>query len=361
MPLLVGLLVVGVGVLLAPFAAGQPKGWLDPSAVDGSGSRALATLLAQQGVRLRVAHTARELAGAGRDTTVLVALPERLGPAQRQAAHVSPADVVLVEPKKRETLSALAPGVQASSLFESVTSREPACGLAEARAAGRVAMSGVLYRSSSGVSCYPGIGGSALIRLTDGTRTITLLGSSDPLTNEALAEEGNAALVMRLLGAHPQLMWFLPAPETPAAGEERTLLELVPAGWRWAAAQLALAALLAVPWRARRLGPVVSEPLPVVVRAAETVEGRARLYQAANDREHAATTLRAASRARLATQLGLGSGVGTAALVARIAERTGRPSAEVGSLLDGEPPADDKALVRLAAALDECEREVSRS
>ena len=53
--------------------------------------------------------------------------------------------------------------------------------------------------------------------------------------------------------------------------------------------------LLLALWRARRLGPVVAEPLPVVVRAAETVEGRARLYRRGGARGQAA---RGAARRR---------------------------------------------------------------
>jgi hypothetical protein len=58
-------------------------------------------------------------------------------------------------------------------------------------------------------------------------------------------------------------------------------------------------------WRGRRLGPVVEEPLPVVVRAAETVEGRSRLYRKAGARDVAAEALRRAAVRRLGTALGL--------------------------------------------------------
>src|SRR5690606_41722785 len=45
-------------------------------------------------------------------------------------------------------------------------------------------------------------------------------------------------------------------------------------------------------WQGRRLGPLVTEPLPVVVRASETVEGRGRLYRSRRARDRAAEALR---------------------------------------------------------------------
>ena len=58
---------------------------------------------------------------------------------------------------------------------------------------------------------------------------------------------------------------------------------------------LVVGVLLAL-WRGRRLGPVVTEPLPVVVRSAEVVEGHGRLYRRAGARERAAELLRAGHR-----------------------------------------------------------------
>jgi hypothetical protein len=112
-------------------------------------------------------------------------------------------------------------------------------------------------------------------------------------------------------------------------------------------------------WRARRLGPVVREPLPVVVRASEAVEGRARLYRRAGAREHAAETLREATRARLRPLVGLPPDAAAGELVGAVAARVGRR--DVGGLLYGPPPGDDAGLVALARALDECEGEVRRS
>ncbi|MCU1587791.1 MAG: hypothetical protein JWN31_1284, partial [Frankiales bacterium] len=123
--------------------------------------------------------------------------------------------------------------------------------------------------------------------------------------------------------------------------------------------ELALAVLLLAVWRAQRLGRVVREPLPVVVRAAETVEGRGRLYRAARARQTAAEELRAGARRRLGPRLGAGRHPHRDALLAGLSLQTTRPAEELAALLYGPQPADDASLVRLADELDALTREVT--
>ena len=368
-PVAIGLFVVLTGVLLATLATQPVRGLLNPDAVDSSGSRALAQLLRDQGVTVTVVRSSAELGRlGGPDATVLVALPERLSTGQLRAAGRSGADLVLVAPGAT-ALKELAPRVELTTLRHRGERREPGCALPAAQVAGAAELAGERYRAPGGLECYADDGGAALVQVAvplDGaSRTVTVLGAPEPLTNGALADGGNAALAMRLLGAKPTLLWYLPGPE-PSDAAPRDLGELVPPGWWWAALQLALATVLAAVWRARRLGAVVREPLPVVVRAVVAVEGRARLYRRAGARAHAADTLRAATRARLAPLLGLGrpdgeQAIAPEALVDAVAARTGRAPAEVTELLYGAAPVDERAMVELADQLDDCEREVLRT
>ncbi len=75
--LLVGVLVLVGALLLAIAQSSRQRGYLDPRAVDPSGSAALATLLEEQGVRVvRVTDTraaVEEIADAGGRATLLVA------------------------------------------------------------------------------------------------------------------------------------------------------------------------------------------------------------------------------------------------------------------------------------------------
>jgi hypothetical protein len=124
------------------------------------------------------------------------------------------------------------------------------------------------------------------------------------------------------------------------------------------AAELAVALLLAALWRARRFGPLVAEPLPVVVRASETVEGHGRLYLARRARGRAAEALRAATLARITTRLGLPRATPAGVTCQELAARTGRDPGEIQAILFGPAPRDDAALVSLAGALDTLEGQV---
>jgi hypothetical protein len=127
---------------------------------------------------------------------------------------------------------------------------------------------------------------------------------------------------------------------------------------------LGLVVLLAViVWRARRLGPLATEPLPVVVRAVETTRSLGRLYRRSGDRDHAADSLRRAARARLAERLRLGSATAPGVVVREVARRTGRHPDDVARLLGtgAAVPSTDRDLITLAKDLAELDREVRRS
>jgi hypothetical protein len=158
-----------------------------------------------------------------------------------------------------------------------------------------------------------------------------------------------------------RIVWLVPASvavAADAAAGPRSFAGLVPLAAYLVTIQLAVAALLAAAWRARRLGQLVAEPLPVVVRAAETTEGHGRLYQSRHARAQAAEALRGALRGRLERAVGLPSGAGQDAVVAALAKGSAPSAAQVRELLYGPAPRTDQALVALARDLDQLEREV---
>jgi hypothetical protein len=199
-----------------------------------------------------------------------------------------------------------------------------------------------------GERCYDGALAAARTR---SGHPLTVVGAPDPFTNGRLADHGNAALGLGLLGSADDLWWVLPDPGA-GPGDQTSLFDILP-GWvepvLW---QLLLAGVLLALWRGRRLGPVVTEPLPVVVRAAESVEGRGRLYRRARARDRAADALRGGARARILPFLGLGTDPPPDSLVAAVATRSRLRPDEVAGLLFGRAPGDDAGLVHLADALD---------
>ncbi|MYV64269.1 DUF4350 domain-containing protein, partial [Streptomyces sp. SID4931] len=147
------------------------------------------------------------------------------------------------------------------------------------------------------------------------------------------------------------------------AADESSFLDLIPSGWLWGTLQLALAAVLAAVWRARRLGPLVTERLPVAIRASESAEGRSLLYRKANARDRAADALRAAGRTRLAPLAGVPARDAHTpdVLLPALSARVTAPDRELNTLLFDTAPSTDAALVLLADQLDALEREVRTS
>ncbi|MFD9360124.1 DUF4350 domain-containing protein [Streptomyces sp. NPDC060031] len=375
--------LIAAAITMAALNSGAHHGYLDPRSADPYGSRAVAELLKERGVTVRVVTTAREAAdAAGPDATLLVTEPDLLGDGQRRAIRsaidLSGGRTVLLAPGPLG-LPDLAPGthVRGNALDDNL---DPACPLPAAASAGRAATGGGGHRyatdTRTATACYPSHGNPTLLVLPTGTTggDTVLLGSETILLNRSLAKEGNASLALQLLGSRPDLVWYMPSltdtdPDAAAGSQDKSLLQLIPDGWNWALLQLFTAAALAALWRARRLGPLVTERLPVAVRASEATEGRARLYRKADARDRAATVLRAATRERLAALVGVppARAHDPAALVPAVSARfphgTQGPDGtrDLTTLLFGTTPADDAALVALADHLDALEREVRTS
>ncbi|MEU7993968.1 DUF4350 domain-containing protein [Micromonospora sp. NPDC049060] len=293
------------------------------------------------------------------------------------------------------------------------------CPLPELRQLGRVAVGLQRYALAPGASAPVGFcfadGLALLPRVPESTVAV---GASDPFRNDRIDEWDNRAFATALLGGTGRVVWLdLDGPEPPPVfgdgssgspawsptpggstgydgpgggtgtgdgdgdgrpgdpggetdddsegrGEDRAgrpdppnpLWSAFP-GWLWALlAQLALAALLAALWRARRLGPPAVEPLPVTVRSAETVLGRARLYEKAGARDAAARTLRSAALDRLTPRLHLPPTAPPADVAAAVAARTGDDPRWTDEVLHGAGPETDQDLLDLARALDRLTR-----
>ncbi|MEY9488236.1 hypothetical protein RKD26_004030 [Streptomyces calvus] len=366
-------LLTVAAVAIAVIRSDARHGRLDPRSADPYGSRAVAQLLADRGVDTRVVTTLDEAAAAAApDTTLLVAVPDLLTPSQQTRLHSafigSRGRTVLVS-SGSASVERLAPGVTADPATSFDSTLSPDCDLPAARRAGSADTGGIRYSTThlTADECYPSQRLSTLLRIPapSGDGDTVLLGSPDILLNDRLDEHGNASLALQLLGSRPHLVWYLPSPAdapTASGDGERDLFDLLPSGWLWGILQLFVAAALAALWRARRLGPLVPEKLPVAIRASETVEGRARLYRKANARDRAAAALRSTTRTRLAPLVGVPVSQAHApeALLPALSARLQGDGQLLHALLFGPPPGDDAALIRLADQLDALEREVRR-
>jgi hypothetical protein len=207
--------------------------------------------------------------------------------------------------------------------------------------------------------CY----GGALVRYSHNGREVTVVSAADFMTNGELLKEGNAALAMNLAGSHPRVIWYAPQHSEDGAQSRSGagIMDFIPVHVEWILLQLSLTVVLVALWKGRRIGPLVTEQLPVVVRASETVEGRGRLYRSRRARDRAAEALRTAALQRMTPRVGLGHDARPPAVVAAIADRCGISPQGVAHILFGPAPASDPDLVNLAHELDNIERQVAQS
>lgn len=352
------IVVAAAGIYLT---APRPGGRMDPDATSPDGARALIALLRDHGVDVVAAATVEEAERAAQPGSLVVVAQTLYLSADEQLTQLAdaPGDLLLVEPVTK-TREALAPHLKLgeSSAFGG---GEPDCELAEANRAGEVQFGLTdTYEASGDVPvtrCY----GGAVARYHDGDRTVTVVGTADFMSNSGLLKQGNAALAMNLAGTQPRVVWYAPQRFEGESSGSAKLSDLMPDQVRWLVYQLLLVVVLLAVWKVRRIGPLVAESLPVVVRASETVEGRGRLYRSRRARDRAADALRTATRQRLLPRLGLTAAAEAPAVAAAVAARCSSDSASVGHVLFGPPPATDAELVHLAHQLDDIERQVAQS
>ncbi|WP_292711766.1 DUF4350 domain-containing protein [Microbacterium sp. 67-17] len=349
-----GLIAVGiVGASIVGGSEWNQRESLDPESAAPTGTRALARILADQGVDVRIVRSHEQAAAALRETAATLVLPD--APAlsdEAISALTAPAtDVVLIDPRSR-TLRLIADGANAVGVADDALV-QPQCSVPEARRAGAIRPRTV-FVGTDAAQCYPAAGGYALlVRETirpdaPGTQRVSAVDGAALFTNEHLAQDGNAALALGLMGRNATLVWYVPSvgdtnldPVNPSLGE------LTPP-WVSPVIVLALAAAVAAAlWRGIRFGPLVGERLPVTVRGEETTRGRAHLYARSGDTAHAASLLRHGARVRIARLLGL-SGSSSATEVADALARASVSSREdARNILDGAPPTSRRDLDKL--------------
>lgn len=352
--------VIAIVVALVGLLASTPntaRDFLDPNNAAPEGAKALVEVLRSHGVVIATTAslTATEQAIDSPTATTLVVFDRDylLTAEQRRTAFGLADHVVIIDPGF-DDLTIVAPHVANAGVVDTLLSAD--CTLGAVTAASTVTGTGtglriVAPQPNTQACLGSGNGVFSLINLTDGPRTTTLLGTTSALSNEYLANQGNAALALTLLGATPKLVWYVPSLADLAGETPPTLGELSPPWVTSVTALLALTALAAAIWRGRRFGPLVIENLPVVVRSNETTDGRARLYEKNSARLHSLDALRMGALSRLAGLCGLPRIASVEEIVGAVAEMTAQDPATVRKLLIDAHPATDRDLVDLANQL----------
>src|SRR5581483_1222030 len=274
----------------------SPSGSVDTSTLlDPNSDTALLNLLGQQGVTyypITVPGEAIRYADGTPDTTLVISEDERLSTDGLAALHRAGFGRVVILNNDAATISAFLLGAGVGSYTDNITTLvQPSCTIADPVAAGSVDLHTASATFTAGgtdqvASCYPANGAPTLIYQTYGGADAYPVVSTPFFENDELASAGNAALALRLFGAHSRLLWlapnFIPDPSlqncsgydcgsdqnnpgpmpttTITAGggggggssaSRPTLTSLMPSWIWWALLQLLVAVLLVAYWRGR--------------------------------------------------------------------------------------------------------------
>ncbi len=358
-----GAAVVAVVAAIIGFIATGTSGQgvpLSPENPAPAGSRALAEVLRQQGVDVLQPARLDEAVADAPGATLLLHDPNGIldDGALARLASAGAARLILLDPTD-SALTALAPDVMPSGSTTAAATAD--CADPAVQGAETVSGDSRIYRvDGDAIGCWSDGDGGYRMALVDGGR-ITVVGTTGAFGDEQIVLAGNAAFALRLLGQRDRLVWYQPTIADADTEAPPTIGSLSPP-WVIPFAILLIAVFVAAAiWRGRRFGPlVVVEPLPAVVRADETMRGRARLYARAGARLRAIDAIRIGAIRRLARACGLPSSASVAEVVAAVAGATGRTPSSLRILLVDGLPGNDRDLVRLANELDALERELRR-
>jgi len=369
--------IVGISIVLAVLAPRNTDNYLDPAGHGPNGVAALVEVLRDHGVQVELVDTvaglSAALAGSAGPAQTTVAIGDSRLLTARGAEAVTRAingagRLVLLDGAPA-VLDVIDPDVQvfaaggrgwdefAAECSDSVVRDGATVGRFDLR----------LIADGGATSCFPlprtaGIDHGALlvtVPVHEGLPQTYAVGFGGALTNRYVTDAGHAALGLRLLGAHPRLIFYTPSITDQRAvdGAQEEGPDL-PAWLMPGLVLIGLAVLTLAVVSGRRLGRLVPEPLPVVVKASETTHSRAELYRAAQDRARTADVLRQGTLGRLRSRLRLDTSATPDAVVAAVAAH-GIPLEAARAALDGPPPDTDAALVRLATDLATLEEKVT--
>jgi hypothetical protein len=350
---LVVVLAVLTLVVLAILTRDQAEfaGSLDPRNPQASGAQAVARVLADHGVSVTVVRGQGALLDQPVDasTEVVVTNPGELGPStlQRLRSHARAAGALAMIGQAR----VLGAQLDLRTGLVPAGSRPAACQESLAR---RLVVRAYGGEGLKVAGCF-GESDTSLLARSHG---FWLLASPTSISNRHVLEKDNAALALRLLGQHERLLWYVADSTDLGSGEGLSLSRLLPPWLGPGAILLVVGVLALMLLRGRRLGPLVTEPLPVVVRAVESTTARGRIYRRTGDRDHAAAILVQATRRRIGETLGLPPQTRVEAVADAAAARSGRDPRLVRELLSTTTVPTNARLTELGSRLIELENEV---
>lgn len=351
-------LAVGAAVLLIAFLFGpRPDNGvpLDPSSTQPAGTKAVIETLRVLGADV----TVDSIPPAGDVSTALL-LVDSLSDGDRGSVDDwvrAGGTLVLTDPGSPLNPAKPTGSAQVAFIDPDLLRQ---CDVPALAGVNRVVASGaVLMKVPKGsTGCFERGGGAWLVITPVGNGTVVSIGGPGFLVNARLGKGDNAALAAALLAPTGATRVSVLRPPPPGGGS-KSLTDLIPARVKLALLQLAIAFLVVVVWRARRLGRPVVEHQPVELAASELVVAVGNLMQRARGREQAAGILRTDLRRTLSERLGLPHDLVAEHVADAAAARAGIAPERLRHALMGPPPRDEQELVALAQSLESIRQEVT--
>lgn len=375
---LLGVVVAAVALLGALWlgAPDNPEP-LDPRSHEPGGTSALVALLRELGATVELDAGADGSAGLDSDVDVALVLRDRFDGDQRADLTRwvrQGGTLVVVDPSSPFTPS-VPGGDDAAAVLGSAT-----LGVVVEVGTGRCDIAPLDDEDITVVEVYGGpvdyeVRGPAqscfgnretayVVASPEGEGAIVAVGGSGIIVNRTLDEGDNAPVAAALLAPTEGTRVAVFDPSVPAGDEvgsgegDETLWGLVPAGVKRGMAQLGVAFLIYVVWRARRLGKPVDEPQPVKVAGSELVAAVGGLLERSKSPQHAAEVLRADLRRDLTAHLGLAPNAPVATLAEVVAARSRLDGARLQAALGPGPVDSDRDLLAVAQLIDIVREEV---
>lgn len=331
---------------------------LDPSSTAPDGTKALVLLLRSLGANV---HTGATLPGA-RDGVALL-LQDHLNRADtaRLSRWVDEGGRLIVTDPGSD-LAGVAPDSSGRDLILGRRSPELVggdCPIAALRSVGSVRPDGdiLLRLPAGGVGCFGAGAGYLLVARDQEQGTLVVVGGPSMWTNADLGDASNSVLAADLLSpTRGTDVTFIGS--SKVGGGDKGLLSLISPRIVEALWGLAVAFVIAMVWRGRRLGRPVIEAMPVELPGSGLVEAAGNLLQEGGQRAHAAGILRRDLKRLITDRFGADPGIPAREAAEIASARTGLPVEHFEEVLGGPPPASDRDLVALAHNMSDIRREV---
>jgi hypothetical protein len=352
---LVAMVIATALVAGAPSTSSTP---LDPNSTAPDGTKALVLLLRALGAQVDTGRTLPASHGG-----VALVLQDQLNDADRsKLASWLQAGGRLVVADPGSPLAGVSRAASSRGLVFGQSTPlvvGDTCSIAALRNVGAVEPDGdILLRTSPGdVGCFGAGGGYLLVARDDGAGTLVDVGGPSMWVNSNLGHAGNSVLAATLLSPTPGTrVTFIGA--SRIGGGNKGLLSLVSPRVFEALWGVAIAFVIAMMWRARRLGKPVLETLPVELPGSGLVEATGNLLQESGQRAYAASVLRGDLRRLITDRFGADPRLPARETAEIASARTGRPVERYEAVLGGPAPAADRDLVVLARDIEDARREV---